>query len=55
MGRVATAVALALSAGAATLSYAAEPETDPALQEVTVTGSRIVRRDLDAARAGPVS
>ncbi|HXS30810.1 MAG TPA: TonB-dependent receptor plug domain-containing protein, partial [Steroidobacteraceae bacterium] len=50
--RVGLAVALALCAGAAIPASAAEAgaETgDPSLTEIVVTGSRIARRDLDAA------
>lgn len=51
--RVAVAVALALAGGMPALAAesAAEPagQEDIQLEEVTVTGSRIVRRDLDAA------
>jgi iron complex outermembrane receptor protein len=45
---VAAAVAAALSA-AATPAFAQEGASDSSLQEVTVTGSRIVRKDLEAA------
>jgi len=51
--RIGLAVALALCATAASPLHAAEsaePEAaDPSLTEIVVTGSRIVRRDLDAA------
>lgn len=51
--RVAIAVALAVGVGAAKPAFAAEAEGAAAdalmLEEVQVTGSRIVRRDLDAA------
>ena len=47
------AVAAALSAGVISPAYAAAPSDEPAVEEglaeVTVTGSRIVRRDLEAA------
>jgi iron complex outermembrane recepter protein len=51
--RVAMAVAAALSAGMMSQAYAAAPEAEPAVEEglaeVTVTGSRIVRRDLESS------
>jgi outer membrane receptor protein involved in Fe transport len=48
--RVAAAVALALSGmPASQAAEAAESEAESALAEIVVTGSRIVRRDLDAA------
>ncbi|MET0291280.1 MAG: TonB-dependent receptor, partial [Steroidobacteraceae bacterium] len=47
--RVAMAVALALSASALQVSAAESSAGEEALSEVTVTGSRIVRRDLEAA------
>jgi outer membrane receptor protein involved in Fe transport len=46
---VACAVALAVSGSAAIPAWAAEPEAEAELEEIQVTGSRIVRRDLDAA------
>ena len=45
---VAAAVAAALSACYPAVSSAQDAEGDPELQEVTITGSRIIRRDLDA-------
>jgi iron complex outermembrane recepter protein len=47
--RVAAAVALALCASTASMAQNADSGEESSLQEVTVTGSRIVRRDLDAA------
>jgi iron complex outermembrane receptor protein len=47
--RVAIAVALAVGAGAAQPALAAEDAGMAELEEVQVTGSRIVRRDLEAA------
>ncbi|RYZ61752.1 MAG: TonB-dependent receptor, partial [Proteobacteria bacterium] len=47
--RVAAAVAAALASGFATQSVHAQQAAADELGEVTVTGSRIVRRDLDAA------
>jgi iron complex outermembrane recepter protein len=46
---VAAAVAAAIAGAYSPASFAQEEAADPSLQEVTVTGSRIVRRDLEAA------
>src|SRR5688572_14193846 len=48
-GLVAAAVAAALSTGYPAVGHAQEAATSDTLEEVTVTGSRIVRRDLDSA------
>src|SRR5688572_27816128 len=47
-GLVAAAVAAALSASYSSATHAQEAQAGNELEEVTVTGSRIVRRDLDA-------
>jgi iron complex outermembrane recepter protein len=46
---VAAAVAAAIAGAYSPATLAQEAAADPSLQEVTVTGSRIVRRDLEAA------
>jgi len=47
-GLVAAAVAAALSAGYSVTSHAQEAASSESLDEVTITGSRIIRRDLES-------
>jgi outer membrane receptor protein involved in Fe transport len=46
---LASAISAILSAGAAQPAFSQAQEAPPQLEEVTVTGSRIVRRDLEAS------
>lgn len=45
---LATAIAAAVAAGLGSQGYAQEPPSSPGLEEITITGSRIVRRDFEA-------
>src|SRR6476619_795020 len=46
---LASTIGALLAGGAAAQAQAQAPAQEPALEEITVTGSRIVRRDLEAA------
>ena len=45
---LASSIATALTAGLGSQGYAQEPAPGPELEEITITGSRIVRRDFEA-------